>query len=75
MIDNGFSSENLSYVLRIGGIMLIMAVIGLICGLLSGRFAAVASAGLGKKLEKKIFFTGFRIFRSRILTSFPRRVW
>ena len=56
MIDNGFSSENLSYVLRIGGIMLIMAVIGLICGLLSGRFAAVASAGLARNLRKDIFY-------------------
>lgn len=56
MIDSGFSSENLSYVLRIGGIMLIMAVIGLICGLLSGRFAAVASAGLARNLRKDIFY-------------------
>ena len=56
MIDNGFSSENLSYVLRIGGIMLTMAVIGLICGLLSGRFAAVASAGLARNLRKDIFY-------------------
>ena len=56
MIDEGFSSENLDYVLRIGAGMLIMTVLGLTFGLLSARFAAVASGGLARNLRKDIFY-------------------
>ncbi|MCU6760908.1 Putative multidrug export ATP-binding/permease protein SAV1866 [uncultured Roseburia sp.] len=56
MIDEGFSSNDLGYVIQIGAGMLIMAAAGLVCGLLSGRYAAVASGGLAKNLRKDIFY-------------------
>ena len=56
MIDEGFSSNDLGYVIQIGIGMLIMAAAGLGCGLLSGRYAAVASGGLAKNLRKDIFY-------------------
>lgn len=56
MIDQGFSSANLGYVIRIGVGMLIMAALGLLFGLLSGRFAAVAATGLARNLRKDMFY-------------------
>ena len=56
MIDNGFSAEDLGYVIKIGLIMLICAAIGLICGVLSGRFAAIASTGLAKNLRQDMYY-------------------
>ena len=56
MIDEGFSSNNLHYVLRIGAQMLVMAIASMVCGLLSARFAAVASGGLARNLRRDIFF-------------------
>ncbi len=56
MIDDGFSSNNLGYVLKIGVTMFVLAVLGLIFGILSGRYAAVASSGLARNLRKDIFY-------------------
>ena len=56
MIDNGFSSENLHYIMKIGVIMLVCAIIGLLCGVLSGHYAAIASAGLAKNLRSDLYF-------------------
>lgn len=56
MIDNGFSQEDLDYVIHIGIIMLICAVLGLAFGVLSGRYAAIASAGLAKNLRQDMYY-------------------
>lgn len=56
MIDTGFSAENLDYIIHIGIKMVLMAVISLLCGILSGRFAAVASAGFAKNLRKDMYY-------------------
>ena len=39
-----------------GGILLGMAILSLICGMLSGRFAARASAGFAKNLRKDMYY-------------------
>ncbi len=56
MIDNGFSQEDLGYVLKIGGFMMVAALVGLVCGALSGRYAAIASAGLAKNLRQDMYY-------------------
>ena len=55
MIDNGFTQDNRQYVFKIGAIMLICAVIALICGVMSGRYAAIASAGLARNLRTDLY--------------------
>jgi ATP-binding cassette, subfamily B, multidrug efflux pump len=55
MIDNGFSQDNRAYVFKIGGIMLICAIIGLFFGVMSGRYAAIASTGLARNLREDLY--------------------
>ncbi len=55
MIDNGFTQDNRQYVFKIGGIMLVCAIIALFCGIMSGRYAAIASAGLARNLRTDLY--------------------
>jgi len=55
IIDIGIPSGNISYVLRLGGLMIIMSFVSLIFGATSGRFAAVSSMGFAKNIRKKLF--------------------
>lgn len=57
MIDIGFADSDLNYVVKIGIEMLVLAVAGLIFGILSGRYAAIAATGLAKNLRKDIFYS------------------
>lgn len=56
IIDNGLANNNVSYVIRIGVVMMIMAIISLGFGALSGRYAAVASAGFAKNIREALFY-------------------
>lgn len=55
MIDNGIEKGNAQAILRYGVILFVLAIIALVLGGLSGRFAAVASAGFAKNLRDKLF--------------------
>ena len=56
IIDTGLANNDIPYVIKIGIIMACMALASLVFGALSGRFAAVASAGLAKNLRRGIFY-------------------
>ncbi|MBQ8885725.1 MAG: ABC transporter ATP-binding protein [Clostridia bacterium] len=43
-------------ILKYGGIMLLLACLSLTCGILGGRFAAIASCGFAKNLRKDLFY-------------------
>ncbi|MGN0170709.1 MAG: ABC transporter ATP-binding protein [Lachnospiraceae bacterium] len=55
LINNGLQKGDFDYVLHIGLVMLVMAVIGLACGAMSGIHAAIASTGLAKNLREALF--------------------
>lgn len=55
IIDKGVSVGDIGHIYRVGGIMVIAALIGLFAGLGGGRFGAKASAGLAKNLRKAMF--------------------
>lgn len=55
LIDNGIEDGSLSAVWMYGGLLLGAALLSLIFGTLSGRFAAVASAGFAKNLRHDMF--------------------
>ncbi|SEA97849.1 ATP-binding cassette, subfamily B [Pseudobutyrivibrio sp. ACV-2] len=55
LVDKGVEAGNLSEIYRIGGLMLICAVIGLLGGVLGAVYGSKASAGLAKNLRKKMF--------------------
>jgi ATP-binding cassette subfamily B multidrug efflux pump len=55
IIDVGIKTGDLRYVVRVGGIMLAMALLALILGALAGRFAAIAATGFAKNLRHGLF--------------------
>ena len=55
MIDNGVNAGNMAHIYKIGGLMILVAFIGLLGGILGGRFGAVASNGFGKNLREAMF--------------------
>ncbi len=55
IIDVGIANRDLSYVLKIGGLMVIMAVVSLACGGFGGRFAAVAALGFSRNVRRNLF--------------------
>ena len=57
IIDNGISEGNMGYILRRGFLMLVLAMISLLFGGLSGRTAALGSARFARNLRHDIFYT------------------
>ncbi len=55
IIDIGLANQDLPYIMRIGFIMLFVALLGLLFGLIAAKFAAKASAGLAKNLRQGMF--------------------
>lgn len=55
VIDHGVEAGNMNYVIRMGVVMLIVAMLSLLCGTLSGIFAARASMGFGRNLRKAMY--------------------
>ena len=55
MIDNGVEAGNVSYLYRKGAIMAILAVAGLVTGILGGKYGAYASSGFARNLRKAMY--------------------
>ncbi len=55
IIDDGVNTGDIGHIYRIGGLMIVCALIGLSGGMLGGRFGAKASAGLAKNLRAEMF--------------------
>lgn len=56
LIDFGIDDGNLEYIVKMGVVLLVFAVISLAFGALSGRSAAIASAGFAKNLRKDMYY-------------------
>ncbi len=56
IIDEGIEKNNMSAVLLTGAVLLVLVGFSLTCGALSGKYAAIASAGFAKNLRKKMFY-------------------
>ena len=55
VIDNGVETGDMNYVMKMGLIMLVVAMLSLAAGTLSGVFAAKASMGFGRNLRRGMF--------------------
>lgn len=55
IIDVGIQNGDIKYILEMGVLLIISAILSLSFGMLSGRFAAKASAGYAKNLRKAMF--------------------
>ena len=56
IIDVGIQNGDVRYVTRMGLLMIAMALASLTAGVLAGRFAAIAGAGLSKGIRQKLFY-------------------
>ncbi|MGI6085160.1 MAG: ABC transporter ATP-binding protein [Acetivibrionales bacterium] len=55
IIDIGIKTADVNYILRVGALMILMALFSLFFGAFSGKFAAIASVGFAKGLRKTLF--------------------
>ena len=55
IINNGVANKDLNYVLKMGGLMLFMAILGYSSSLVCQKFASVASQGVGTNLRNEMF--------------------
>lgn len=55
IIDQGIGSGNVSYVLRMGGVLILLGIIGLVCSITAQYFAARAAVGFSTKLKHALF--------------------
>lgn len=55
VIDQGIGGGNVSYVLRMGGVLILLGMIGLVCSITAQYFAAKAAVGFSTKLKHALF--------------------
>lgn len=55
IVDVGIQNRDISYVLKIGGQMVLYALFALLCGALAARFAALGGLGFGSELRRGLF--------------------
>lgn len=55
IIDFGIEQRDLQTVVWIGVILIILVGLSMFCGAMSGKYAAIASAGFAKNLRKRMF--------------------
>ena len=55
IIDDGIGRGDMPHILRVGVMMLLVALIGLFAGVMGGKYGAIASAGFAKNLRSAMF--------------------
>lgn len=55
MIDIGIKNEDFSYILKMGGLLVLLGMVGLLSSLTAQYFAAKAAVGFGTVLRKELF--------------------
>ena len=55
IIDIGIAESDMNYIYTMGAVLIIAAMASLFCGFMSGRYAAIASAGFAKNLREDQF--------------------
>lgn len=55
LIDEGVQKGNMNHILTVGGLMVIIAGVGLFAGIMGGIYGAKASTGFAKNLRKGMF--------------------
>jgi ATP-binding cassette subfamily B protein len=55
LVDVGIANSDFSYILKMGLLMILMAVLSLVLGVLAARFASIAACGFAKGLRQGLF--------------------
>ena len=61
IVDIGVAGKDTGYIIKMGALMIFMALASLLFGALAARFASVAATGFAKNIRKSLFIK-FRIF-------------
>lgn len=62
LIDDGINAGNMNVILKIGAVLVVSTIVSLLFGALSGRYAAVASAGYARNLRHDMFYAVQGVF-------------
>src|SRR5699024_8099944 len=54
-IDIGIKNSDIGYILKMGGLLILLGIIGLVCSLTAQYFAAKAAVGFGTALRHDLF--------------------
>ena len=60
IVDSGIKNQDTPYILKMGVVLILLGVIGLVCSITAQYFAAKASVGFGKNVRKDLFLC-FRV--------------
>ena len=55
IIDDGVEAGNMRHIYQVGGMMIVMALCGLWCGIMGGKYGARASTGFARNLRQAMF--------------------
>ncbi len=55
VLDRGFETKDIQYIIQIGLLMAVLALISMTCGILGGKFSSDASAGFAANLREDIY--------------------
>lgn len=55
IIDTGIKNQDLAYILKMGAVLVLLGVIGLVCSLTAQYFAAKAAVGFGAGVRRDLF--------------------
>ncbi len=55
IIDNGVKKGDIPYIWRMGGLMLLLGIVGLLCAIVCQKMASIASQGVGTVLRNELF--------------------
>ena len=55
IIDQGVNAGDIHHIYKVGGLMIVAALLGLLAGMAGGRYGAKASAGLARNLREAMF--------------------
>ena len=55
IVDVGIANQDMAYILQIGALMFLLAIVSMVCGILSAKFAAQGGMGYGANLRRGLF--------------------
>ncbi len=58
IVDTGIVKGDTGYILRVGGVMLLVTIVGTICAVIASYFSAKTAVGFGRIVRGKIFTHG-----------------
>ena len=72
IVDAGVQAGDISHIYKVGGLMVVVAAVGLFAGIMGGKYGARASAGFARNLREAMY-ENIQRFPFPTLTSTVRR--